>query len=323
MKLQNFKIKDLKVKKKFIEYRKNQDIKNMKRLNLSWSNWGFGIEPLEVSAARLQKNNIHYIELHGNRYGNDIGYNAKEVKKILDHHGIKVSGICGMVFPESEFASNNPFVRQRCIDYFKRNIDLCKEVEGSYVLFAPGAVGRPKKYDDSEFFRAAETISKVADYFLQSGVRGAIEPVRPEEVSFCHTFAEAKKLIDTINHPGVKHIAGDVYHMLSGEEHIALTIIEYGDIIINLHLADTNRGALGTGSLDLDTILMALYVIGYNNGAFYCTPEPLGAGSNPYSAMYGSPDPKVLDELVEKTASCFYERENEILNASDVEILNS
>jgi sugar phosphate isomerase/epimerase len=323
MKPQNYKVKDLEVKNKFIKYRRNKDPKNIKRLNLSWSNWGFGTESLEVSIARLRKNNICYIELHGNRYGNDIGYDAKEIKIIMNQYDVKVAGVCGMVFPESEFASNNPFVRQRCIDYFRRNIDLCKEVGGSYILFAPGAVGRPKKYDDNEFFRAAETINKVADYFLQSGVRGAIEPVRPEEVSFCHTFAEAKRLIDTINHPGIKHIAGDVFHMLSGEEYISSTILEYGDMIINLHLADTNRCALGTGSLDLDLVLMALYVVGYNNEDCFCTPEPLGAGSNPYSAMYGTPDPRTLDELVKQTASYFYEREKEILDASDDEILNS
>jgi sugar phosphate isomerase/epimerase len=323
MKSQNYKVKDLEVKRKFIEYRKNKNLENMKHLNLSWSNWGFGIEPFESSIIRLSNNNIHYIELHGNKYGNDIGYNAKEVNQIVDHYDVKVAGICGMVFPESEFASNNPFVRQRCIDYFRRNVDLCKEVNGSYILFTPGAVGRPKKYDENEFFRAAETINKVADYFLQNGVRGAVEPVRPEEVSFCHTFAEAKRLLDKIDHPGVKHIAGDVFHMLSGEKHVASTLIEYGDLIINLHLADTNRRALGTGSLDLDLVIMALYIVGYNNGGCFCTPEPLGAGSNPYVAMYGTPESEVLDELVKKTASYFYEREKEILDASDNEILNS
>jgi D-psicose/D-tagatose/L-ribulose 3-epimerase len=323
MKPQNYKVKDLEVKKKFIEYRKNKNLKNMKHLNLSWSNWGFGIEPFESSIIRLSNNNIHNIELHGNKYGNDIGYNAKEVNKIVENYGVKVAGICGMVFPESEFASNNPFVRQRCIDYFRRNVDLCKEVNGSYILFAPGAVGRPKKYDENEFSRAAETINKVADYFLQNGVRGALEPVRPEEVSFCHTFAEAKRLLDKIDHPGVKHIAGDVFHMLSGEKHVASTLIEYGDLIINLHLADTNRRALGTGFLDLDLVIMALYIAGYNNGGCFCTPEPLGAGSNPYVAMYGTPESEVLDELVKKTSSYFYEREKEILGASDIEILNS
>lgn len=226
-----------------------------------------------------------------------------------------------MVSPESELSSNKPHITQRCIDYFRRNIEMCAELGGSYILFTPGAVGRPEKYDDQEFYRASEAIRILGDDFVNHRVRAAIEPVRAAEVSFCHTFADAKKLIEMVNHPGVKHIAGDLYHMLAGEEHISSIIIEYGDYLINLHMADSNRMALGKGSLDLDLVLMALYVIGYNNDNCFCTPEPLGPGGDPYPQMYGRPDSKVLDNLVEQTASTFYEREEEILGASESELL--
>jgi sugar phosphate isomerase/epimerase len=320
MKLQNYQKKNVEIIKKFIAFRKdNRDIK--KKLNLSWSNWGFGMEPLEEAAKRLQKHNVKYIELHGNRYGSDLGYDIKKAKKVLNDHNIKVAGICGMVFPESEFSSNKHHVTQRCIDYFRRNIDMCAELGGSYILFTPGAVGRPKKYDDYEFDRAAEVIRKLGDYFINHNVRAAIEPVRPEEVSFCHTFAEAKRLIKTIDHPGIQHIAGDLFHMLVGEENIASTILEYKDMLINLHIADTNRGALGRGFINLDLVLIALYLIGYNNDSCFCTPEPLGPGGNPYTAMYGKPDKEILDELVRQTASYFYAREEEIFKASDEDLL--
>lgn len=320
MKLQNFQQKDREVIQKFLEWRKkNPNLEH--RLNLSWSNWGFGIEPLEISATRLAKYNIHYIELHGNRYGPDLGYKTTETKKILDDHGIKVAGVCGMVSPESELSSNKPHITQRCIDYFRRNIEMCAELGGSYILFTPGAVGRPEKYDDQEMYRASEAIRILGDDFVKHSVRAGIEPVRAAEVSFCHTFAEAKQLIEMVAHPGVKHIAGDLYHMLVGEEHISATIIEYGDYLTNLHMADTTRMALGKGCLDLDLVLMALYVIGYNNDKCFCSPEPLGPGGDPYPQMYGRPDPEVLDKLVEQTASTFYEREEEILSAWDDELM--
>lgn len=47
-----------------------------------------------------------------------------------------------------------------------------------------------------------------------------------------------------VGHPGVCHINCDVYHMQAEEEHIGEAI-----------LADSNRRALGRGSLDLDTII--------------------------------------------------------------------
>lgn len=320
MKEQNFQIKDRQVIEKFVAYRQKNPNPS-RRLALSWSNWGFGIEPFDRSVARLSKNKVGWIELHGNRYGPDLGYKTEETKKILADHGVKVSGVCGMVSPECELSSNRPHVTQRSIDYFRRNIDMCAELGGSYLLFAPGAVGRPTPYDENEFHRAAEAIRILGDHFQSRGVRAAIEPVRAAEVSFCHTFAEAKRLIDEVNHPAVRHIAGDVYHMYVEEEHVSATILEYGRMMTNLHMADSNRKALGLGAMDLDLILMALHATGYANEKSFCSAEPLGPAADPYPQMFGSPEPRVLDALVSQTAGYFREREEQILSAPLSELL--
>ena len=79
-----------------------------------------------------------------------------------------------------------------------------------------------------------------------------------------------------------------------------------------LFVADSRGGALGSGSLDLDTIIMALYLIGYNREGCFVTPEPLGPGGDPYPAMFGLPDAAVLDRLVRRTAATFREREEAV-----------
>ena len=119
----------------------------------------------------------------------------------------------------------------------------------------------------------------------QKGIRAAIEPIRSAEVSLVHTISDAKAYLDAVSHPGVGHINGDVYHMQVEESHIGETLVKSGPRLTNLHLADSNRCALGDGSLDLDTIIMALYVIGYNQPGCYVTPEPLGPGGDPVSAQ--------------------------------------
>ena len=82
------------------------------------------------------------------------------------------------------------------------------------------------------------------------------------------------------------------------ESHIGEAIVDAGDMLVNLHLADSNRRALGDGSMDLDAIIMALYVIDYADGQRFATPEPLGPGGDPYPAMFAEPDPQALDKLV-------------------------
>lgn len=316
MKYQNFQIINKEIKEEFIKQKKIQDIKLFKnRLKLSWSNWGFGMESLEDTAKRLNKFGIRYIELHGNRYGADLGYKTIEVKEIMSRYQLEVAGICGMFTAESELSSNSPIVRQRVIDYIRRNLELGYELGAKYFLVAPGAIGRPIPYDNMEFYRSVETLQIVADEFIKSGIRGAIEPIRSAEVSFCHTFQDAKEYIASVNSPGIKYINGDVYHMLCEESHIGKAILDAEGMLTNLHLADTNRGALGEGSLDLDTIIMALYIIGYNNDeSAFVTPEPLGPGGDPYPAMYEKPDKNKLDNLVKQTANYFREREEEVLS---------
>ncbi len=313
MKLQNFEKKNKNIHSAFQALKRTHPERLQQKLNLSWSNWGFGIEPLEESAKRLQKADIHFIELHGNHYGPSLGYRPKETLKILSEYGLRVAGICGMFSADNDLSSNRAIHRQAAIDYIRRELDFGKAVGAGYMLVVPGAVGRPGAYDNTEFERSVETLRLVADDFVANGVKAAIEPIRSAEVSFIHTIADAKRFITAVNHPGVQHINGDVYHMQAEESHIGEALLNAGEMLVNLHMADSNRCALGDGALDLDTIIMALYLIGYNQPGRYVTPEPLGPGGDPYPAMNGIQDPAALNKLVLSTASYFREREQELL----------
>jgi D-psicose/D-tagatose/L-ribulose 3-epimerase len=316
MKKQNFDIKTEKIRAAFLELKRKTPERLKARLNLSWSNWGFGIEPLASSAARLEKSGIRFIELHGNHYGPDLGYKAAETKKLLSDHGIRTAGVCGMFSRDNDLSSNRAIQRQAAVDYLKREIEFAKQMGGGYVLVVPGAVGRPAAYDKTEFERSAETLRLVAGLFAKNGIMAAIEPIRSAEVSLVHTIAEAKRYIEAVDHPGVAGINGDVYHMQSEESHIGEAILEAGAQLINLHMADSNRCALGEGSMDLDAIIMALYLIGHNTDGRYVTPEPLGPGGDPYPAMHGKPDGTLLVQMVRQTATYFREREEKVVSAA-------
>jgi sugar phosphate isomerase/epimerase len=313
VKKQNYELKNEKIRAAFLDLKKNHPEKLEKRLNLSWSNWGFGIESLDDSAARLQKAGIHFIELHGNHYGPDLGYKVNETLKVLGQHEIEVAGVCGMFSSDNDLSSNRAIQRQAAIDYLRREIEFTAAVGGKYLLVVPGAVGRPQAYDATEFERSVEMLQIVADLFSEYKIRAAIEPIRAAEVSFVHTIADAKEYIAAVNHPGVAHINGDVYHMQSEEAHIGEALLEAGPQLANLHMADSNRTALGEGAMDLDSIIMALYLIGFNTADKFVTPEPLGPGGDPYPAMHGKPDKALLDDMVMQTARYFQEREEELL----------
>jgi D-psicose/D-tagatose/L-ribulose 3-epimerase len=313
MRQQHFEESNSRIQERFRELKKASPERLKPRLKLSWSNWGFGRETLAESAARLAKNKVSYIELHGNHYGPDLGYKVDETLKTLADHGLKVSGVCGMFSADNDLACNRAVCRQAAIEYLDREVPFTRAVGGTYLLVVPGAVGRPKAYDDVEFERSAETLRMRGDLFVKHGVKAAIEPIRSAEVSLVHTVADAKHYLSQVNHPGVGHINGDVYHMQSEERHIGDAIVDAGDKLVNLHMADSNRCAMGEGSMDLATVIRALYVIGYNLGDRFVTFEPLGPGGDPYPAMHGKPDKPKLDALVATSISYFRDCEEMVL----------
>ena len=313
MRRQRFEEKDEIIRERFRELRKASPNQLSTHLNLSWSNWGFGRETLAASAERLAKADVPFIELHGNHYGPDLGYKVDETLRILSEHGMKVSGVCGMFSADNDMASNRAVCRQAAIDYLRREIPFTKAVGGSYLLVVPGAVGRPKAYDDAEEDRSAEVLAQCAHWCIEYGVEAAIEPIRSAEVSLTHTIADAKRYIAKVNHPGVRHINADVYHMQSEESHIGTALLDAGEMLANLHFADSNRSALGEGSMDVATIIRTLYLIGFNRPGRFVTFEPLGPGGDPYPAMYGNPDKTKLDALVNTSIRYFRDVEEMVL----------
>src|SRR5665647_1286479 len=303
------------IKERFLALKRDDPSRLEQRLNLSWSNWGFGLEDLETSARRLAGAQLSYIELHGNHYGPDLGYRVEEAKEILGRYGLAVSGVCGMFSNDNDLSSNRAVHRQAAIEYIRREVEFTAEMGGTYLLVVPGSVGRPIAYDDAEFHRSVETLRLVADVFTRLGIKAAIEPIRSAEVSLVRSVGDAVEYIEAVSPAGVQHINGDVYHMQSEEANIPSAIIQAGERLVNLHMADSNRMGLGRGSLDLDTIIMALYIIGHNVEGRFVTPEPLGPGGAPYPAMNSRHDPAELDSLVLDSIAYIREREEAVLQS--------
>ncbi|HVZ16986.1 MAG TPA: TIM barrel protein, partial [Terriglobales bacterium] len=185
MNKQPFERKNEEIRQAFLTLKQTHPERFERRLNLSWSNWGFGLETLAESAARLERHDVHFIELHGNHYGTDLGYKLGETQCILSDHGITISGICGMFSVDNDLSSNRAVHRQAALDYLKRELEFAGAFGAGYILVVPGAVGRPAAYDDSEFERSVATLRIVADLFTKYNVSAAIEPIRSAEVSFC------------------------------------------------------------------------------------------------------------------------------------------
>ena len=311
--MQNYEIKSGRIREAFDAARKSEPGRFQKRLTLSWSVWMFGIERLEDSVKRLKQNGIDYIELKGDRQTADSGIPLKKVKQVLADNGMKVSGACGMFSPDNDLSSTNVYSMQSAIDYIKREVEFLAEVGGEYLIVVPSAVGRPDAIDGNEFIRSVRALRKCAPFFADHGIKAAIEPIRSAEVSLIHSIEDALRYIEAVGEDSISHINADTYHMLLEESHMGEAMLKAGERLTNLHIADSNRDAPGTGMIDFDTVIRAAYLIGMNEKGRYVTPEPLGPFPVPYVLANSPCDVPVMDKLVADTVRYFREREADVV----------
>jgi D-psicose/D-tagatose/L-ribulose 3-epimerase len=315
MEKQRFQMKSEQIAEKFERLRQEKPEALAQRMTLSFSTWMFGTEDLEVSFRRMRDAGLEYVELPGNHHTKDVGLDGKKVKNLLASYDLKVSGICGLYSRETDFASDSPYARQNAIDYVRREIEFAAEVGAEYIILVPSAVGRPQRLDAAEFARSVETVRLVGDHFLKYGIKAGVEPIRSAEVCLVHTIGDAEEFIRQVDHPGIQHINGDIYHMINEEEHVGEAILQAGSRLVNLHLADSHRGPLGMGMMDVDDVIRALYLIGHNAEGRFVTGEALGIGSDPYTLMSSQSNPEKFDQIVKQTVDYFRRREELLVEA--------
>jgi len=309
---QNWQRRSEAIRKAYLRAKAESPVRFERRIDLSWSIWMFGLEPIGASLDRIARNGIRFVELKGDRWTADSGIPLPGIRSALSEAGIAVSGACGMFSPENDLSSPSVYARQNAIDYIRRELELLAALSASYLIVVPTAVGRPLASDSSELARSADSLRKCGDDFARAGIKASIEPIRAAEVSLVHSVSDAVRYIEVVDHPAIGHINGDVYHMTLEEDNVGEAILSAGERLANLHLADTNRDALGTGSLDLDTVIMASYLVGMNRDGRFLTPEPLGPFPDPYVLANSPCNVDIMDALVCKTVACFREREEAV-----------
>ena len=99
-----------------------------------------------------------------------------------------------------------------------------------------------------------------------------MEAINRYETNFLNTMREATEFVKMVDHPHVRTMA-DTYHINIEESNPVEAVRTYGYALQNLHLADSNRHAPGTGHIDFKSIADALLETGFDK---YCSFEVFG-----------------------------------------------
>jgi len=283
------------------------------------SNWIYGDEDINITFERLQRLGYDGIELEGEIEK----YDHAQLKALVKSTGIRVMTLAGIYNEKRDLSHQNKEMRMKAIQYVKDCCDFANAFEASVVIVVPSEVTRTKprncnpldekewmKSFDEEWKLATESIFQAGLYAKQKGIILAIEPANRYETLLVNTGEQGLKMMKEISLSSVKlHL--DTFHMNIEDANPAQSIREAGPDLVNFHVADSNRQAVGEGHIDWESLLQALYDIKYERTLSL---EPLPPCADTYLASNIQRFKPFRDELAKKSIDRLQAIEKKICN---------
>ncbi|MDR7545353.1 MAG: sugar phosphate isomerase/epimerase family protein [Armatimonadota bacterium] len=262
--------------------------------------WIYGAAPLDETLARIAAAGYDGVELPG-----EPGrWTAAEVRPLLKRHGLAPLALtASCMFPQTprDLANPDPQIRQEAVRYVVECLRLAADVDAPLVQMLPSGETRlrPLTSPLDEWRWSVEGMRQAADEAERLGVRIAIEPLNRYEAYLVTNVTDALAYLAEVDSPWVG-LTVDVFHANIEEPSIAGAIGMAAPRLLHVHLADTNRQALGRGHLDLAGVFGALRAINYQGAAVLEVTPP---GPDPFTSIKDDRSAAVLDVfLVESLA---------------------
>ncbi|RUW68426.1 MULTISPECIES: sugar phosphate isomerase/epimerase [unclassified Mesorhizobium] len=167
---------------------------------------------------------------------------------------------------DGDISSADRAVAARGVDILNRTIALTRDLGGRKVggILSTSHGLQTEAPTRDQWTRSAATLAKVAETAKAAGVTLNLEIVNRFESNLLNTAAQGLAFIkDTGSDNIFLHL--DTFHMNVEEADAALAIRNAAGRIGYVHIGESHRGFLGTGSIDFAGIFDALTAIGYDD----------------------------------------------------------
>jgi len=218
------------------------------------------VENAEAAAAHSREAGFDLVEmsLHAPE-----SVDVPRTKEILAAHELKVACSRGLPF-DCDVSSDDPATVDRGLSLLRQAVRLTHDLGGDYfggVLY--GALGKYERQPTvAGRANAVGAVRELAADAAELGVTLGLEIVNRYENNLVNTAQQCLGLIDEIGADNVVvHL--DTYHMNIEEQDFVRPVRACADRLGYVHVGESNRGYLGSGTIDFPAFFHALADIGY------------------------------------------------------------
>ncbi|MFJ6429098.1 MULTISPECIES: sugar phosphate isomerase/epimerase [Microbacterium] len=193
-----------------------------------------------------------------------FSFDVSVAKDALEEYDLAVSASLGLS-EATDVTSSDPAIVAAGEALLLKAVDVLADLGGQH--FCGVIYSAMKKYMEpvtAEGLASSKAaIARVADHAAERGVSVALEVVNRYETNVLNTARQALEYVAEVDRPNLGiHI--DTYHMNIEESDMFAPVLDAAPALRYVHIGESHRGYLGTGTVDFDTFFKALGRIGYD-----------------------------------------------------------
>jgi D-psicose/D-tagatose/L-ribulose 3-epimerase len=184
-------------------------------------------------------------------------------RRLLEEQQLQVGCSRGLAF-NADVSSEDPACVARGVALLEEAVSLTQALGGSYFGGVPysalGKYNHPLTPGGRR--NVVDSLRRLAGFAAERGVTVGIEVVNRYESNVINTARQALQMIDDVGANNVVvHL--DTYHMNIEEIDFVKPVLECGDRLGYVHIGESHRGYLGSGTIDFTSFFHALAQIDY------------------------------------------------------------
>jgi D-psicose/D-tagatose/L-ribulose 3-epimerase len=212
--------------------------------------------------ARLKKTGFYGVEIPVFE-GDEAHFRA--VGKEIKNHGLGCTTVT-VVNEQANPISPDAAVREAAVERLHWTIDMAAALGAEAIcgpFHSPLAVFSGQGPTADEKKRAVEVLRKAAEYAQQAKITLVIEYLNRFECYFLTTAAEARALVQQVDHPNFRTMF-DTFHANIEEKNAAQAIRTLAGSFVHVHISENDRGTPGTGHVAWDEVFRTLREVNYD-----------------------------------------------------------